>query len=541
MKSGTTRYTAGLYLRLSKDDDSLKESASIATQRKMLYSFAKEHGYNVYGEYVDDGYSGTNFDRPAFQRMIRDVEDGKINMVITKDLSRLGRDYITAGQYTELFFPSKNVRYIAINDGYDSASPYNDIAPFKHVINEMYARDTSKKIRSAILTKMQAGSFIGNFAPYGYLKDPEDKNHLIADENTAPIVQHIFKMAQCGCRPIDIARDLNAKNTPTPAMYRCQTHPYLDVTNYSKRLEWTSATICKMLRNVVYLGHMAQGKSGKISFKSKAVIGKPPEDWIVIENTHEPLVSQETYNLVRQRTQSRTYRSTGDFQNMFSGIAKCMDCGRNMSATGSMNQGTPYRLACGGYKLYGKKECTNHFVDYQTLYDIVLQQLRKHICLDEGERLELVEQLTDEKSAPKEVQTDKKVIAALERRKKELDEIIRHLYEDNLSAKISDERFEKMLANYEQEQQQADEKINELRACLLNKDEQEELTQKIYKYFSQRLYECENMSQLPPQLLYHLIDHIEIGQGYYEKTAAGRIKHQEIKIHYRFGMPSAHA
>ena len=198
------RYIAALYMRLSREDGE-NESASITTQRKMLTAFAKENNFIIYDEYIDDGYTGTNFDRPSFNRMINDIEENKINTVITKDLSRLGRDYITAGQYTEVYFPQKQVRYIAINDGYDSENAVNnDIAPFKNVINEMYARDISKKIRSSFTVKMKEGNYIGNFAPYGYCKDTENKNHFLINEETAPIVKEIFYMASKGHKPADI-------------------------------------------------------------------------------------------------------------------------------------------------------------------------------------------------------------------------------------------------------------------------------------------------------------------------------------------------
>ena len=242
MQSNRKNYRAGLYMRLSKDDG-VGESSSITTQRKILRAYAEEHGFSVYDEYMDDGWSGTNFERPEFKRMISDIEAGHINLVLTKDLSRLGRDYITAGQYTEIYFPSKGVRYIAINDGYDSDSPYTDIAPFKNVINEMYARDTSRKIRSAFSAKMQGGSYIGNFAPYGYQKDPGDKNHLVPDPVTAPIVQRLFRLAEAGTGLSEIARLLNGEGVVTPAVYRCMTHPYLKMEDYTKRREWTPAGV----------------------------------------------------------------------------------------------------------------------------------------------------------------------------------------------------------------------------------------------------------------------------------------------------------
>lgn len=322
MKVNQSHYIAGLYMRLSKDDGA-GESSSIKTQRSMLRAYAKEHNFFIYDEYIDDGWSGTNFDRPSFQRMIQDIENKKINLVITKDLSRLGRDYITSGQYTEIYFPSKGVRYIAINDGYDSESPYTDIAPFKNVINEMYARDTSKKIRSAFITKMYAGKYIGNYAPYGYMKDPENKNHLLIDKEAASIVQQIFSYAENGKKPSEIVKILNDRKLPTPIMYRCMNHPNLDVDKFSRKKEWTVSSVSKLLKNVTYIGNTAQRKTTKVSFKSKATIRNSKSDWIIVENTHEPIISKETFETVQRKSQSRTNVKKDKFCNIFSGIAKC--------------------------------------------------------------------------------------------------------------------------------------------------------------------------------------------------------------------------
>jgi site-specific DNA recombinase len=371
-------YRAALYVRLSKDDEGASESASISTQRKMLRNYAQENGFVVYDEYIDDGWSGTNFERPDFRRMVQDIESRKVNLVITKDLSRLGRDYIATGQYTEIYFPSKGVRYIAINDGYDSDSPYTDIAPFKNVVNEMYARDISRKIRSAFATKMRDGSYIGNFAPYGYKKDPINKNHLIPDEKTSLIVQEVFQMAAEGGKPVEIARHLNSRGVPPPSVYRRSRHPQLGAEHRSKRSEWTSGAVTKLLANIVYLGHMAQGKTTKVSFKSRTTIRNPRRDWIVVMNTHEPIIDQDTFDMARRRTQCRTCKKEGTFFNVFSGIAKCADCGRNMSTVSTRKKGSPADLACGGYKLRGSRECSNHFIDYNHLCRIVLDTVSEH-------------------------------------------------------------------------------------------------------------------------------------------------------------------
>lgn len=523
-------------MRLSKDDDGAAESASIITQRKMLRSYAAEHGYVVFDEYVDDGWSGTNFDRPDFKRMIGDIEAKKVNLVITKDLSRLGRDYITAGQYTEIYFPSKGVRYIAIHDGYDSDSPYSDIAPFKNVINEMYARDTSKKIRSAFATKMRDGAYIAAFAPYGYQKDPADKNHLVVDRQSGQVVKRIFRMAAEGAPPAEIARSLNERGIPPPAVYRCMTHDGLDVNAYSKRQEWTSATIAKMLRNVVYLGHIAQGKTTKVSFKSQLTVRNPREQWIVVENTHEALVDQETFDLVRRRTMARTCEKKGTFYNLFSGIAKCADCGRNMSATGTRKKGSPANLTCGGYKLYGAEECSNHFIDYNVLYEIVQASLREQLAISREERAAVLENAQKKQAASAGRQERSKEISGIKKRLRELEGIIAKLYEDNAAGRLGDARMTKLLPKYEQEAETLEQRMAALQS---EKATWEPSLQETREKLDKLLRQITDVTELTPKLLFKLVDHIEIGQGHYEKGEHGKVKHQTVKIFYRFQTQAA--
>ena len=535
MKAGST-YKAALYMRLSKDDDGTSESASITTQRKMLRSYAADQGFQVFDEYVDDGWSGTNFDRPDFKRMIADIEAGKVNLVLTKDLSRLGRDYITAGQYTEIYFPSKGVRYIAINDGYDSDSPYTDIAPFKNVINEMYARDTSKKIRSAFTTKMRDGAYIAAFAPYGYQKDPADKNHLVVDTQSGEIVKQIFRLAANGALPIEIARTLNAQGTPSPAVYRCMTHEGLDVNQYSQRQEWTSATITKMLRNVVYLGHTAQGKTTRVSFKSHLTVSNPRDEWIVVENTHEALVDAETFDLVRRRSASRTCGKKGAFYNLFSGIAKCADCGKNMSATGTRKKGSPANLTCGGYKLYGADECSNHFIDYNVLYEIVLTSLKEQLCISRGERAAILDNAQKHPLFIVKQQDHRKELGSIKKRLRELEKIIGKLYEDNAAGRLNNARMNKLLPKYEQEAEALEKRMD---AIEMEKAASVPLEQTSREKLDKLLCQFTDVTELTPKLLFKLIDHIEIGQGHYEKGAHGRVKHQTVKIFYRFQTQAA--
>lgn len=531
-----TEMMAALYLRLSRDDEGEEESASIKNQRKLLRAYCAEQGYFVYGEYVDDGYSGTSFDRPAFRRMIADIEAGLVNLVITKDLSRLGRDYITAGEYTERFFPEHGVRYIALNDGYDSDSPYTDIAPFKNIINEMYARDASKKIRSAFETKMREGSYIGNFAPYGYEKDPLNRNHLVVDYEAAPVVQEIFRRLRGGERLSEVARDLNRRGVESPIVYRCRKHG-LDAGKYSGRGEWTSQSIYKMVRNMVYLGHTAQGKTTKVSFKSDKMIRNGQEDWYTVRGTHEPLIDKETFEIVTRQCCRRRCEHRTDFQNIFSGVARCADCGRNMSITGSRSRDERYNLVCGQYKLRGSGACSNHFIGYNVLYHAVLEDIRRQIRLSREDREAIAAALAEpEQQGGPDAERRTRAAAELQRRHAEIDRLLMKLYEDNADGKISDDRYAKMTAAYESEQAELAGKLEAVERsapekCPRGGDRRERL----YAL----LDSVTEVRELTRELVFKLIDHIEVEQGCFEETEHGREKRQTIRIFYRFAGPEA--
>lgn len=288
-------YNGALYIRLSREDGG-RESAGIESQRLLLRNYARQQAFEIKEEYVDDGYSGTKYDRPAFGKMLADIESGLINLVLVKDLSRLGRNYIATGELTEVYFPEHRVRLIAVNDGYDSDNSIDDITPFRHVMNEMYARDISRKIRTALRAKAQDGQYIGSFAPYGYRKSEENKHFLVPDEDAAVWVRLIFCMAAQGQTTQKITEILNQKKIPIPLDYRKM-----------KRGEamllrpWTPSGVCKILRNPTYLGHTVQGKSEKRSLKSQRSCPKPKNEWIVVKNTHEPLVSEELFALAQRR------------------------------------------------------------------------------------------------------------------------------------------------------------------------------------------------------------------------------------------------
>ena len=525
------KYSTALYMRLSKDDDGVSESSSITTQRKMLRAYAMENSFEVFDEYIDDGVSGTTFDRAGFKRMLCDIEAKKINLVITKDLSRLGREYIQAGQYTEIYFPEKKVRYIAINDGYDSDSPYTDIAPFKNVINEMYARDISKKIRSAFITHMQNGDFIGAFAPYGYKRNIENKYQLIIDSPSAEIVREIFIKASQGVTPIEIARSLNARRIITPSMYRCENNSALNIQNYSKRKEWTSSTITKMLHNVVYIGHMAQGKTTKVSFKSKTSVSNKKDGWYLVRNTHEPIVSEEIFNIASKRSQLRRCERNNLFHNIFSGIVRCADCGKNMSTSKSRKKGARYNLVCGGYKLYGKNECSNHFIDYDILCTIVMNEIKKQLNISSDTKERIIKKAQEHFLKQLSSNNNKKDISNLEKKQNDIDSIIGKLYEDYVTGIITAERFQKLMDKYEVESSLINQQLqNQNKKANKNS----EIT---YSKLKQVLENYADIKELSQDILFRFIDHIEIYQGEYVKAENGRYKKQRIKIFYRFKKP----
>lgn len=520
---------AVLYLRLSRDDDNHGESESIQNQRALLREYAARQGFAVIEEYVDDGWSGTSFDRPRFQDMLRDMEQHRFDIVLVKDLSRLGRDYIQTGRYLELVFPEHGVRLIAVNDGIDTARADTDLAPFRNVVNEMYARDASRKIRSALHAKMQAGKFIGNFAPYGYRKDPRDKNHLIPDERAAAVVRQIFTWAAAGKRPAEIARMLGERGEPPPAVYRCQKHPGLNPDDYSRHREWTSVGVSRILQDVVYLGHIAQGKTDKISFKSRKTREKRPDAWIIVRDQHEPIVSQQTFDAVQRQRASRRCDRKGVFDNLFSGLAFCADCGKAMSTVGTRKKGSVANLACGAYKLRGLSACTNHFISYEALYQCVLETVRRYVCLSEEACDALFERLSRRLRLDERGREAKRERERLEQERERTRRLVAQLYEDRMAGKIGEANFYPLLEKYEQKTAQLQTRIDALQPDTGESSlrrQQDRLRAIIRRY--------QDIDALTSPLLFELIERIEVGQGTYEKTGKSKVKRQKVVIRFRF-------
>lgn len=373
-------YSVGLYIRLSKEDEREGQSESVTNQLSLLTAFAKEQKLCVFDTYIDDGWSGTNFDRPSFQRLVGDIEDKKVNMVITKDLSRLGRDYILTGHYMERYFPENRVRYISLLDGIDTGieSTANDITPFRAIMNDMYAKDISKKIKSVKHDKQRRGLFIGGKPLYGYRMSQTEKNRIVIDWKAAPVVVRIFNMALEGLSCRCIATRLNEEKVPAPAVYAGlktgKAGPYSGM--------WSSERISDMLRNETYIGNMVQGRSKKINYKSKKCVRQPREDWIVVEGTHEPLIDRETFDKVqlllgsRKNTRSRTY----DF--LLKGLIFCRECGYPLAVINRKNAGGEDCLyfVCRTYQRFTKAGvCTCHSIKVQTVTEAVIEKVRE-VC-----------------------------------------------------------------------------------------------------------------------------------------------------------------
>lgn len=377
---GQAPWRAALYARLSREDGDKPESDSIANQKKLLEDFlARQESMALSDFYADDGCTGTNFDRPAFRRMLADIESGRVNCVVVKDLSRFGRDYIRAGEYLRDWFPAHGVRFIALGDGVDSENgPYDMVLPFKNVLNEQYARDISQKVRSSFRVKQQRGEFIGAFASYGYRKDPDDRSRLLIDPPAAGVVRRIFTLYEQGMGKIRIAKRLNEEKIPCPSEYkRLQGEKYHNGQRLDKTSYWTYATIHRILNNQMYAGRMEQGRAPRQGMHGKAK-QLPREQWAVVEDTHEAIIPPDQW----ERVQSLLRRDTRtlDFEQNVSplaGFLRCGDCGRAMSKT---NHSGGVYYCCGSYKQYGPNVCSRHGVAYRDLEEILLDDLNKVIA-----------------------------------------------------------------------------------------------------------------------------------------------------------------
>lgn len=501
---------AALYLRLSKEDGETGESSSISNQRSLLRKYAAENQICVCQEYVDDGYSGMHFDRPAFQKMLQDIEKGYIHTVMTKDLSRLGRDYIQTGYYLEKYFPEHRVRYISLLDRIDSGeddSYGSDVTPFRAVVNDMYAKDISKKIKSVKRDKQQKGLFIGGKAPYGYRKSETEKNKIIIDEPAAKIVRRIFALAAEGNTCSEIARWLNSKEIPTPLIY-AGLQPAATWECYDGK--WRAERVAFLLKNEVYIGNMVQGRVQKASYKSKKILKKPMEQWTVVAGTHEAIVDKETFYAVQRQLQQRTKTRVRKYDYLFKGLMICQNCGMGLSAVPrQLKEGNTFYFGCRSYqKREGTTPCSHHMIREEVVREAVIEQVRK-----------LAEQCFDwEDYARKILQTEMNRQSGSRQRQitiklQQLENFLKQLYADRVAGILETEDFKQM---YREKKEEKDQLERQLTDC--EKAEKQWTPQELVHCFWKNAETEKGFWSL-------LIEHIEV------------TPEQNIQIDFRFSRP----
>lgn len=457
-----TKITA-LYCRLSRDDELQGDSNSIKNQKAILQKYGDDNGFVNTSFFVDDGYSGTNFDRPDWQRLITLAEEGAVSTIIVKDMSRLGRDYLKVGYYTEVLFPGSDIRFIAINNGVDSANQQDsDFTPFLNIINEWYAKDTSKKIKAVFKSKGESGKPLCTNPPYGYIKDPNDKLHWIVEETAADVVRRIFKLCMEGYGPSQIAGILEQDKVMVPSAYYKSLGINYSATVPENIYAWVPRTVADILSHQEYLGHTINFKTYKKSYKSKKILRNDPSKWQIFENTHEAIIDKQTFDIVQQIRDGRRRRTPMGEMPILSGMVYCADCGAKMyqvRANGWTHD--KEHLVCATYRKKGKHLCPSHQIRNVVIEEILLAQLKEVTAYAREHESEFVEMITQSsaKAADREIRESKKEYEQAKARISKLDILIQRLYEDNVEGKISDERFMKMTATYEAEQKQLESRV----------------------------------------------------------------------------------
>ena len=524
-----------LYCRLSKDDGTNNESMSISTQKTMLKDYAKRNGFLNCQFYVDDGYSGTNYDRPAFRQLIEDIQDGEVSTLITKDLSRLGRNYLETGTYIEVFFPNHNVRYIAINDGVDSIdNAQMDITPFRNIINEMYAKDTSRKIKSALHARRMQGKYMATTAPFGYQKDEKDHNHLVIDEVTAPVVELIFSIAEEGVGLHTICNRLRKAKVLKPSFYKKELFErFMDE---EKMYDWDTAYVSQILHNPVYAGNLTVADKPTKTMRSKKRQYIPFAEREVIYGTHEPIIEQNRWNNVQKILESRPPvigESSSGYDNIFRGIIKCADCGSAMLAKVEQKRKRNNVLdktfyCCTKYRKFGKDGCSSHNIEARTVHEVVLADIQKHAgqALTDRKAMvtEIAERLNLQLSADKEQQ--KKELRQCKQRVSEIENLYAKLYEDLTRELITEKRFQMLSARYDSEQEELTAKIKELeKSAIADKEQLSSIEQ-----FAEQISGYAGITELNFKIINQLIEKILVS----EPVEVDGQKIQRLTIHYKF-------
>ena len=532
MSNQTEKITA-LYCRLSQEDENKGDSNSIQNQRAILEKYAKDNGFENVQVFIDDGYSGVSFNRPDFQRLLEMMEQGKVATLITKDLSRLGRNYIEVGNYTEMLFPRWNVRYIAVNDNYDSLySEGNEFAPFKNLFNEWFARDTSKKIRAVVKAKAERGERVSTQIPYGYKKDPDVKGHLLIDEETAPIVRRIFELCAQGMGPTNIGNVLRDEKIFKPTIRRYHEQGiYGTVTDTDKPYGWTAETIGRILKNEVYLGHTINCRTRVISYKDKRQVDVPKNEQYRFENTHEAIIDKETWDAVQKVREGKRRRNNMGAIDKYSGLLYCADCGSKLYfVRGKSIKPSDYNFICSRYRKHiGEQLCTAHRIREVALDEIILEEIRRLTYYARTKTREFVEFINKKSSSEnrRELTAKTNELAKLEKRDAELNTLFKRLYEDNVLGKITNEQFRMLSDGYNAEQRTIAEQI----PILQKQIEDLKASSTNVERFVTISNKYTDLQDLTPEILRTFIDKIVI----HERTEKwAKTAEQQIDIYFRY-------
>lgn len=524
---------AALYMRLSQEDEKGGESNSIDTQRMITQKYALDHGFQIVGEYIDDGWSGTNFDRPGWKRLIADIEAGKVNCIITKDLARFGRNYLRMGDYLESEFPARGIRYISATEGEDTENGLSDAVPIMNIFNEWHAKTTSQKIRAAMRAKYENGEHPATYAPIGYRKSSEVKNKLEIDPETCWIVEKIYDLALHGAGPFKITQTLTAEKVPTASWINFQrnggfAHIYANAPE-EKRYAWTIAQVKGILTDELYIGNSVHYRKVNNSYKEKSRRRKDRDEWTTIPDTHEAIISKDDFAKVQELiAQRRRSRKEGTPQ-IFAGLVYCSDCGWSMSYGVNKSVKNPFNYySCTKYKQY-KGACTSHYIRYDVLYPYVLSRLQYWTKLAQEDEDALLRRLlkAEEKEQVKAGKNAKATLKKAERRLEELDRLYMKLYEDHANGKIPDRNFNMMSANWQKEQAELESQISELSG----KVEAEKENASNARKWVELMKQYTDLQELTTPLLNALISRIVV---HHPQKAENGTMEQEIEIFYRF-------
>ncbi len=521
-----------LYLRLSREDENEGDSNSIVNQKELLLRYAQEHGFTNIKIISDDGYSGVSFDRPGFQELLSLANAGKVGVIITKDLSRLGRNYIEVGKYSEVLFPGLGIRYIAVNDGFDSDDlDGNELAPFKNLFNEWYARDTSKKIRAVFRAKAASGKTLCTKAPYGYRIGKEGEPNYVIDEEAAEIVKRIFRMCADGMGPTAIAKTLKDEKIVKPAIHRYQTiGNYGTPTDVNEPYEWSARTVGNILEKEIYLGHTVNCRTRVISYKDKRQIRTPKEEQIRIENTHEAIIDQATWDIVQSiRANKRRPNRLGEV-NKYSGLLYCSDCGARLYFVCRRRDGGRVGFICSNYRKHtGFKVCTTHQIKESQLDQIVLEEINKALYFARTRTDEFAEYISQKTSAQsrKELNAKMKELGKAKRRSSELTTLFTRLYEDSVLGRISDDQYRMLSEAYTTEKRELDATIPDLEHEI---EQLKESTSNVQR-FTDLAKKYVVIEELTTEILHTFISKIVVHE---REKKRSKNSPQQIDIYFRY-------